>query len=500
MKLLKRLTVVAMVCVVHGGKVSGQTLTIIHQFGDSVSNGPNSSSGLVQGSDGYFYGTAAGSYPFPTTSTVFRISQTGSFTNLYYFSKLRNSNGTGPDGLMLGNDGNFYGTTVTGGNTNVDQGNGFGTVFRISSNGVFTSLYSFSGVPDGAFPEAVLVQGKDGNFYGTTSAGGVTTNGEFGFGTIFRISPSGTYTSLYSFLDYPKDGRSPNGLVQGSDGNFYGTAMTGGMNSCDCGTIFRISPSGTYTTLYSFLGFTVSGFGNGDGSTPGAGLVLGSDGNFYGTTLFGGVFSFQRNVGYGTIFRISPSGNYTSLYSFTGSPSDGIFPDAGLMQSSDGNLYGTTEYGGSNVLNGNCSCYGSGTVFRISPAGSYTNLYLFGSFAGDGAEPNAGLVQGGDGNFYGTTTLGGINNSGTVYRLSVPLNPPANQISSVQANGNNLYFSIPSIASETYQLQFTPDLTSGIWSNVPNVSVTNSIGAMLTLTNFGGAAGPQGFYRFDITP
>jgi uncharacterized repeat protein (TIGR03803 family) len=173
------------------------------------------------------------------------------------------------------------------------------------------------------------------------------------------------------------------------------------------------------------------------------------------------------------------------------------------VQSSDGNFYGTTQYGGTTNFNTQCSCYGNGTVFRISPSGSYTSLYIFVGSRTDGAGPVAGLVQGSDGNFYGTTASGGTYGGGTVFKLSIPLSPPPypiNQITSVQIAATNIIFSIPSVAGETYQLQFTSDLTSGTWSNIPGVSVSNSIGSTLTLTNFAGANQPQGFYRFAITP
>ncbi len=200
-----------------------------------------------------------------------------------------------------------------------------------------------------------------------------------------------TVTNLYSFLGYPNDGHAPYaGLVQGSDGNFYGTTEAGGAS--DDGTVFRISPSGIYTNLHSFRGSP------NDGADPQAGLFQGSDGNFYGTTYRGGTHSF------GTVFRISPSGSYTNLYSFRGSPNDGASPEAGLVQGSDGNFYGTTYDGGTNE---------AGTVFRISPSGSYTNLYFFRDSPNDGANPQAGLVQGSDGNFYGTTEGGGPGRTGS---------------------------------------------------------------------------------------
>jgi uncharacterized repeat protein (TIGR03803 family) len=184
----------------------------------------------------------------------------------------------------------------------------------------------------------------------------------------------------------------------------------------------------------------------------------------------------------------------TNLYSFGSSANDGVYPQARLVQGSDGNFYGTTYEGGT---------IGYGTVFQISPSGNYTNLYSFGSSPNDGVYPQATLVQGSDGNFYGTTYEGGAYNYGTVFKLTVPLNPPPypiNQITSAHVAATNLIFTIPSIAGEMYQLQFSSSMTPTNWVNVPRVSVTNSIGSLLTFTNFGGAVGPQGFYRFDITP
>jgi uncharacterized repeat protein (TIGR03803 family) len=311
-----------------------------------------------------------------------------------------------------------------------------------------------------------------GNFYGTTSGGGLNING-----TVFRISPDGSYSNLYSFGSQPNDGSEPDGgLVQGNDGNFYGTTTYGG--SSINGTVFRISPDGSYSNLYSF------GSQPNDGSEPDGGLVQGNDGNFYGTTSGGG-----SNIN-GTVFRISPVGSYSNLYSFGSFPNDGQNPMAGLALGSDGNFYGTTTYGGSNI---------NGTVFRISPGGGYSNLYSFGSQPNDGSEPNAGLVQGSDGNFYGTTTYGGSNINGTVFELVVPLKPPANQISAIQIAGTNVLVTIPSVAAEFYQLQYRTSLTAGAWADVSGASAT-SIGGFLTVTNFGGFSQSQQFYRFAITP
>ncbi|HTS19971.1 MAG TPA: choice-of-anchor tandem repeat GloVer-containing protein [Verrucomicrobiae bacterium] len=439
---------------------SGQTLQTIHQF--TGADGRNPQAGLIQASDGGLYGTTYGGGA-NGGGCVFRIRPNGDFAVINSFGGF--NSGLWPSaGLMQGSDGNFYGTTSFGG-VNYE-----GNVFRVSPGGVFSNLYTFGNNGPNQ-PVAGLVQGSDGNLYGTTSGAG------FG-GSVFRISPSGTFTNLHTFSDLGGSGYDPvAGLVQGADGNFYGTTAHGGWAY---GTVFRISPSGDFTNLYSFT--------YRDGATPYAGLVQGSDGSFYGTTAGGTCTNCPEQCG--TVFRISPSGTLTNLYSFAGP--DGCSPQAGLVLGSDGYFYGTTISGGAS---------NNGTVFRVSSDGALTNLYSFTGGA-DGSWPMAGLLQGSDGNFYGTTYFGGLNGSGTVFKISVPLNPPANQISSVQSDssGTNLVFGIPSVAGETYQLQFTSDLASGIWTDVPGVSVTNSIGAMMTLTNFGGAVGPQGFYRFAITP
>src|SRR5207248_630504 len=173
------------------------------------------------------------------------------------------------------------------------------------------------------------------------------------------------------------------GLVQGSDGNFYGTTASGG--AFFQGTVFRMTASGAITVLHSFNSFFS------EGGVPFAGLVQGSDGNFYGTTAFGGAH-FK-----GTVFKIDVTGSLTTLHSFSGSPNDGANPIAGLVQGSDGNFYGTTAFGGAHV---------KGTVFNIDATGSLTTLHSFSGSPGEGAVPFAGLVQGSDGNFYSTTAVG----------------------------------------------------------------------------------------------
>jgi uncharacterized repeat protein (TIGR03803 family) len=354
--------------------VAAVTVTNLYSFVYLSGDGYSPAGGLVEGSDGNFYGATLHGGAF-SDGVVFRISPTGSYTNLHSFN---GSDGAIPSaGLIQGNDGNFYGTTSGG-----------ETVFQITPSGSLTTLHVFCSGSDGCIPEAGLLQGGDGNFYGTTEEGGPVE-----LGTVFRISPTGTYTNLYSFT--VNDGRFPiAALVEGNDGDYYGTTQQGGLFGY--GTTFRISPGGSLTTLHSFSG------GPSEGAYPEAELVQATNGAFYGTTYAGGVY------GNGTVFQFSPSGVLTTLYSFT-ALSDGGNPEGGLVQGSDGNFYGTTPGGG----------IGAGTVFRISPSGSFTNLWSFNGI--DGNNSYAALVQGSDGNFYGATRAGGTNGNGNVFKLSVGL-------------------------------------------------------------------------------
>ena len=325
------------------------------------------------------------------------------FTTLYSFTG--GTDGAQPHArLVQATDGNLYGTTSEGGTSSNCTG-GCGTVFKITPGGALTPLHNFDGT-DGAGPYAGLVQATDGNFYGTTEEGGASSNCTGGCGTVFKITPAGVLTTLYSFDG--TDGFFPfAGVVQASDGNFYGTTSGGGTSSnCSgrgCGTVFQTTPAGVLTTLYSFSGA--------DGATPVAGLVQGSDGNFYGTTSGGGTSSNCSGGGCGTVFQTTPAGVLTTLHSFSGT--DGASPLAALVQASDGNFYGTTEEGGASS---NCTG-GCGTVFQITPAGVLTTLY---SFSGPpfGSRPHAGLVQATDGNFYGTTLSGGGYEGGIIFKMT----------------------------------------------------------------------------------
>jgi uncharacterized repeat protein (TIGR03803 family) len=300
-------------------------------------------------------------------------------------------------GLIQATDGNLYGTTYNGGDY------GLGAVFQITPSGTLTVVHSFDGT-DGANPYAGVIQASDGNFYGTTGYGG--PQGQYGGGTIFRITPSGTFTTLYSFCSHGGSctgGSVPlAGLVQASDGNFYGTTFYGG--SHDHGTVFQITPSGTLTRLHSFCSQSACA----DGGGPSAALIQATDGNLYGTTFYG------THYQWGTVFQITLSGTLTTLHTFCspGGCPDGAGSYAPLVQAKDGNLYGTTSGGGT---------YGGGTIFKITLGGTLTTLHSFCSQNGcaDGKYPEAGLMQAASGNLYGTTTRGGADGYGTIFQITL---------------------------------------------------------------------------------
>src|SRR5579859_4710015 len=384
---------IAQVCTVTGGtgtvtaNVSGvavvcgpATELVIHSF-DPNPDGVQPFTNTIQGADGNFYGTT---YFGGTTNngTVFKITPAGVETVLYSF-KGDATDGGFPNSLIQGSDGNFYGTTVAGGT------NSGGTVFEITPAGVETVLHSFkSGATDGGFPNS-LIQGSDGNFYGTSSGGGPS-----GYGTVFKITPAGVESVLHFFAGGTTDGNQPRAaMIQGSDGNFYGTTYFGGTNGN--GAVFKITAAGLEAVLYSFAG------GTADGSGPQAAMIQGSDGNFYGTTYAGGT-----NNG-GTVFKITPTGVETVLHLFTGGPTDGAHPQAALIQGSDGNFYGTALVGGPTD---------NGTVYKTTPAGVESVLYSF-SRGSEGLGP-VGLTQGSDGNFYGTTSSGGTTSNGAVFKIT----------------------------------------------------------------------------------
>jgi uncharacterized protein (TIGR03437 family) len=370
--------------------LQAQTFTTLANFDGTNGYAPSS---LIQGADGNFYGTTLGSETPTDRGGVFKMTPAGVVTKLYSFcSQVPNcADGVAPTGLVQGTDGNFYGTTNFQGPSKPVGPSGFGTVFKMTPSGVLTTLHTFVNGDDGGIPYGLLIQASDGNFYGTTNSGGAHLSG-----TVFKITPDGVFTTLHSFASTPAEGFGPRGgLIQSADGNFYGTTALGGANGND-GTVFKMTPTGVLTTLYSF-GATPT-----DGLFPDGGLAQGADGNFYGTTLRGGnngpgilfritpagvltsLYSFTGGAGgdgsnntllqasdgnfYGTstvdgasnqgaIFQITPSGAFQIIHAFD--LADGGQPN-GLIQTADGNIYGTTKIGGTQLF------IKAGTVFRVS--------------------------------------------------------------------------------------------------------------------------------------
>jgi uncharacterized repeat protein (TIGR03803 family) len=435
----KKARAVFVLCAATAIAASAQTFTTLAIFDGNNGATPNSAP-LMQGADGNFYGMAfhgglgGGGYGgCPDGSgfgcgTAFKIVPQGAFVVINNFCTQANcTDGVNPNGnLILGVDGNVYGTTSRGGNS-ISCVYGCGTFFRITPAGKLTTLYNFCATDtsciDGASPN-VLIQASDGNFYGTTDSGGFdqrlfcATGVAFapGCGTVFKITPSGKLTTLYRFCSLPNcaDGQFPlGGVIEAADGNFYGLTTYGGNESCEytggCGTVFKMSPRGDLTTLYTFC----SQANCTDGALPAGALVRASETTFYGTTTTGGA-----NSG-GTIFKITRTGEFTSLHSFD-YVGDGAGPLAGLTLASDGHFYGTTCCGGGN------SAYG--TIFRVTAGGTLTTLYSLNS--GDG-EGSGGLLQATSGIFYSTTEYGGSftchnqppYSCGTIFSFSVGLRP-----------------------------------------------------------------------------
>ncbi|HWY55407.1 MAG TPA: choice-of-anchor tandem repeat GloVer-containing protein [Terriglobales bacterium] len=413
--------------------------------------------------------------------------------------------------LLQANDGNFYGTTQNGGNTACNLG--CGTIFRIAPNGKLTTSFSFNGT-NGSQPIAGLVQAANGDFYGVT-----TTGGAYSLGTVFKFTPNGDLTTLYSFA--AETGYNPMGtLVLASDGNFYGTASSGGPPTGDCkpsgcGTIFKITPKGKYTTIHHFNGLpdgglplatmiqapdgklygTAAAYGNAgsygtvftitlkgkftvihqfndtDGAYPFGGLILGTDGNFYGQTDLGGASQYGA---FGTVYKMTRSGKVTTLHSFE--QTDGDNPISDLVKGTDGNLYGTASYGGKYP--------NFGTVFKITSSGTFTTLHNFDST--DGSYPYAGLIQATNGKFYGATFAGGSSTAcefgcGTVFSLSVGLGPFVKTLpnsgkvgAAVRILGSDLT-GVSSVTFNGTTAKFTVISKSELETSVPSGATTGTV-------------------------
>lgn len=431
------------------------TFTTLQSFDGK--DGTESFSGMVQGANGNFYGTTyfGGA---KNSGEVFEITPDGTLTILSSLcSKSHCTDGSYTYATPVqSTNGNFYGTTYTGGTSDL------GTVFNLSPSGKLTTLHSFGGA-DGAEPLAGLAL-ANGNLYGTTSTGGAQNDG-----TVFKITPGGTLTTLHSFSG--ADGEYPYAsLALGADGNLYGTTLEGGTHG-GYGTVFKVTPGGTFTVLYSFC----SQSGCPGGQFPQTGLVQATNGLLYGTTIEGGAY------GDGTIFSITTGGALSAVYnvcSQSGCP-DGEYLYAPLIQATDGNLYGIMDVGGAN---------NAGTVFKLTTSGTLTTLYNFCSQSGctDGAYPAGSLLQATNGNLYGTTADGGVNNCvpsgcGTVFSISAGLSPfvetePAS--GKVGAAVNILGTNLAGATSVTFNgtaATFTIKSQSEITTAVPSGATTGTV-------------------------
>ncbi|WP_395736525.1 choice-of-anchor tandem repeat GloVer-containing protein [Prosthecobacter sp.] len=385
----------------------------------SLSVGQNPRAQLITGADSNFYGTTV-SGGNSNQGSVYKMTTSGVITTLVNFY---GANGMQPNaGLILGSDGNYYGTTTSGGVNNL------GTVFKMTPGGVLTTLVHLT-TTSGTAPRAPLLQAADGNFYGTTSGGGSSS-----FGTIFKMTPSGVLSVLVNFTGTTSTAYGSScqaGLIQGVDGNLYGVTSTGGSGGGN-GTVFKVTTSGTFTSLASFTGTT----GTVIGATPLAALVQGSDGNLYGTTSAGG-----SGTSLGSVFKITTAGVFTSLFSFTGTTGSflGSSPQAALVQASDGTLWGSTSGGGTNSV---------GTLFKTTTSGTFTSIRSLVS-SSDGSTPIGALKLHSDGNFYGICNSGSTQSRGSVFsynptsstftRLYSFVVSPAYFKNLIQASDGNFY-------------------------------------------------------------
>jgi uncharacterized repeat protein (TIGR03803 family) len=389
------------------------TFKVLHTFHGPNGNGPTGV--LVRDAAGNLYGTTeaggtgkCGDYG---CGTVFKLNKKGQQVWLHSFDV---TDGEEPfTGLIEDGAGNFYGTTAFGGNTGCDTG--CGVVFEVNSKGQETVSYKFKKPPDGDSPESVLARDSAGNLYGVTPFGG-----KHGLGTIFEIEKNGEEKLLHTFTGR-SDGCLPvGGLIMDAAGNLYGATAAGGSTVCDegYGVVFEVDASGSFSVLYKV----------GHGAYPGSLLMLDNAGNLYGTTQQGGNSSeCEYRGGCGVAFELSPQagGKWTEkvLYNFCSLAgcNDGQEPDSGpLVKDSEGNLYGTTYFGGTSR---NCDGTGCGVVYKLDSAGQETVLYSF-QDGPDGAAPVPGVVMDASGNLYGVTQVGGDskcnppNGCGTVFRIS----------------------------------------------------------------------------------
>lgn len=367
------------------------TFDVLHAFTGGA-DGAIPVAGLIQARDGYFYGTTPNGGS-SNSGVIFQMAVDGTVNIVHTFTG--GADGATPyAALIQATDGNFYGTTLYGGGTGCG-GTGCGTIFRVTPDGIETVLYAFA---DRSAHPYSLIEGVDGNLYGTSKTGGGSGCGGLGCGSAFRLTSDGTVTVLHEFAD-SAEANPASALIQANDGNFYGTTAPIFPSNSTTGTIFQMKPDGTVTVVFAF-----------DASTgPVAPILQGSDGKLYGAAYLG------NGSDKGRIFSLDLDGtNFAVLYRFTGGL-DGGHP-TGLIQATDGNFYGTADSGG-----GSGSCLeGCGTVFQLRPDGTFSVLHAFDD--NNGSHPLA-VIQADDGSvephiaLYGTTQNGGASTYGVVFRL-----------------------------------------------------------------------------------
>lgn len=419
-----------------GANGGGAGITTLASF--SSSNGAGPYAGLLLGQDGNFYGTTyqGGTNGLPLGyGTAFKLTPGGALTTLVCFN---NSNGAKPyAGLVQAADGNLYGVTWQGGASNL------GVLFRLTTNGNLTPMLSFTGA-NGAKPSGRLLYGANGLLYGTTQSGG-TSN----LGTVFQTTTSGVLNPLVSFNG--TNGANPYaGLMLGADGHLYGTTVNGGLMGK--GTAFRVTTNGVLTTLISFA-IT-------NGTYPYGGLVQDVTGDLYGTTAYGGTYNA------GTIYRLTTNGTLTTLYSFTGGI-DGANPWASLIRGRDGHFYSTTILGGASI-----GVNGWGTIFQIMTNGTFTSLLAF-AVDDNGISPYSDLVQDATGHFYGTTFSLGAGLKGTVFKI----NATPGDLPSPSVIGNSLRVNWNAWPGISYQVQYKTNLNQGGWLDLGGAIIATN-GAM----------------------
>lgn len=487
---------VALLCIATTAISSAQTLTTLVSFNGNNGQSPET---LVQGANGNFYGTTAlggpgCTQPYSFCGTVFELTAKGINTLYQFCSQPNCRDGALLNPIMLGPDGNFFGSARQGGNVTAPdcgQFGGCGTLFEITPAGKVTILHTFcsqSNCADGADPVPPPIFGINGSLYGTAGLGGSSAQEiycPYGCGTIYELAPTGKFTTLHEFCSSAlcTDGMGGNGLTLASDGTFYGTSNDSidGPYDSPAGTFFSMTSTGQFTSLYQFCQTNCE-----DGAQANYPLIQAPDGNFYGTTIGGGSPGFNGQEG-GTVFKMTPEGHLTTLYSFCAQANctDGWLPSA-LVLATDGNFYGTTAQGG---IYQNCQ-FGDpcGSIFRITPAGEITTLYSFCAQVGcpDGRAPEFPLIQGTDGNLYGATGGGGSGTNcsdgcGTLFRLSLGLKPFVESVPTfgkpgavIGILGNNLTGST-SVTFDGTPATFTVKSSTLIEATVPSGANTGTI-------------------------